>query len=52
MARDYQRTKENKRKAVAMKHASSITRFVDRRGLGGDNTAAVATGITARQDTP
>jgi hypothetical protein len=37
MARDYQKTKENKRKAAAMKHASYITRlFVDRRGLGGD----------------
>jgi hypothetical protein len=54
MARDYQKTKENKRKAAAKRHASSITRFVGRNGPGGDNTVAstATTGITVLQDTP
>jgi hypothetical protein len=55
MARDYQKTKENKRKAAetAKRHASSITRFVGRNGPGGDYTAAstapIGTAVTTRE---
>jgi hypothetical protein len=53
MARDYQKTKENKRKAAAKRHASSIARFVGRNGSGGDNTAVstAPTGTAVTQDT-